>query len=54
MKWMQKNLLKGGRKRGRKRKQSEEGTEEQKIDIAINTNWPFIGPFMKFLRTQGL
>ena len=24
------------------------------IDIAINTNWPFIGPFLKFLEEKGV
>ena len=24
------------------------------IDIAINTNWPFIGPFLKFLEDKGV
>lgn len=28
--------------------------KNKKIDIAINTNWPFIGPFMKFLENTGV
>lgn len=28
--------------------------KEKKIDIAINTNWPFIGPFLKFLDSTGI
>lgn len=26
----------------------------KKIDLAINTNWPFIGPFLKFLEKTGV
>ena len=28
--------------------------KEKKIDFVINTNWPFIGPFMKFLERAGI
>jgi len=28
--------------------------KEKKIDLAINTNWPFIGPFLKFLENKGI
>ena len=28
--------------------------KEKKIDIAIDTGWPFIGPFMKFLESTGI
>ena len=28
--------------------------KEKKIDFAINTNWPFIGPFLKFLEGTGI
>lgn len=28
--------------------------KEKKIDLAINTSWPFIGPFMKFLESTGI
>lgn len=28
--------------------------KNKKIDLAINTNWPFIGPFLKFLEKTGV
>lgn len=28
--------------------------KNKKIDVAINTNWPFIGPFLKFLEGKGV
>lgn len=28
--------------------------KNKKIDIAIDTNWPFIGPFLKFLEDKGV
>lgn len=28
--------------------------KNKKIDIAIDTNWPFIGPFLKFLEGKGV
>lgn len=28
--------------------------KEKKIDLAINTNWPFIGSFLKFLESVGI
>lgn len=28
--------------------------KEKKIDFAINTNWPFIGTFLKFLESKGI
>lgn len=28
--------------------------KEKKIDFAINTNWPFIGPFLRFLENKGI
>lgn len=28
--------------------------KEKKIDFAINTGWPFIGPFLKFLESTGI
>ena len=28
--------------------------KEKKIDFAISTNWPFLGPFMKFLERTGI
>lgn len=27
--------------------------KERKIDFAISTNWTFIDPFLKFLKTEG-
>lgn len=32
----------------------EEALKDKKIDFAIDTNWPFIGPFMKFLECAGI
>lgn len=26
----------------------------KEIDLAVNTNWPFIGPFLKFLEKKGI
>ena len=28
--------------------------KEKKIDVAIDTGWPFIGSFMKFLESTGI
>lgn len=28
--------------------------KDKKIDIAIDTKWPFIGPFLKFLKGYGI
>lgn len=28
--------------------------KSKKIDLAISTNWPFIGPFLKFLEKSGV
>jgi hypothetical protein len=28
--------------------------ENKEIDVAIDTNWPFIGPFLKFLERKGI
>lgn len=28
--------------------------KDKRIDMAINTHWPFIGPFMKFLGSSGV
>ena len=28
--------------------------KNKKIDVAVNTNWPFIGPFLKFLEGKGV
>lgn len=28
--------------------------EKKEIDFAINTNWSFIGPFLKFLESKGI
>lgn len=28
--------------------------KDKEIDIAINTNWPFIGSFLKFLESTGI
>lgn len=28
--------------------------KNKKIDVAINTNWPFIGSFLKFLESMGI
>ena len=32
----------------------KEALKEKKIDLAINTNWPFIGLFLKFLESIGI
>lgn len=32
----------------------KEALKDKKIDLAINTNWPFIGPFLKFLENKGI
>lgn len=32
----------------------KEALKKKKIDIAMNTSWPFIGPFMKFLERTGI
>ncbi|WHE07959.1 hypothetical protein PGH24_04245 [Thermoanaerobacterium thermosaccharolyticum] len=31
-----------------------EALKNKKIDFAINTKWPFIGQFLKFLECQGI
>lgn len=36
------------------RKKVKEALENKKIDFAVNTNWPFIGPFLKFLSNTGV
>jgi len=36
------------------RKKVTKALKEKKIDIAVNTNWPFIGHFLKFLESMGL
>jgi len=28
--------------------------KEKKIDAAVNTNWPFLGQFLKFLESRGI
>ncbi|MCM8829290.1 MAG: hypothetical protein NC902_08470 [Candidatus Omnitrophica bacterium] len=28
--------------------------KEKKVDLAVNTNWPFIGTFLKFLERTGI
>lgn len=28
--------------------------KEKEIDFAINTSWPFIGPFLKFIESTGI
>jgi hypothetical protein len=28
--------------------------KNKEIDVAIDTNWPFIGPFLKFLEKKGI
>lgn len=32
----------------------KEALKKKEIDFAIDTNWPFIGPFMKFLERRGI
>ena len=32
----------------------KEALQEKKIDFAVNTNWPFIGPFMRFFERAGI
>jgi len=36
------------------RKIVKKALEEKKIDLAVSTNWPFIGPFLKFLENTGI
>ena len=36
------------------RKKVKKALKDKKIDLAINTNWPFIGPFLKFLDKTGV
>lgn len=28
--------------------------KNKEIDLAVNTNWPFIGPFLKFIQSKGI
>ena len=36
------------------RRKVKKALKEKKIDFAINTSWPFIGPFLKFLEGTGI
>lgn len=36
------------------RRKVKKSLKDKKIDLAINTNWPFIGPFLKFLDKTGV
>lgn len=50
---MQKNLLKERVKHVEENKRKvKRALEEKKIDFALNTNWPFIGSFLKFLKNR--
>jgi|SRR5690554_2816822 hypothetical protein len=50
---MQKNLLKGRVKHVEESKRKvKKALGEKKIDFALNTNWPFIGSFLKFLENK--
>lgn len=36
------------------RKKVEKALKEKKIDVALETKWPFIGLFLKFLESKGI
>lgn len=36
------------------KKKVKEALKNKEIDLAINTNWPFLGPFLKFLELTGI
>jgi len=36
------------------KREVKKALKEKKIDLAINTRWPFIGPFLKFLENKGI
>ncbi|NSW91456.1 MAG: hypothetical protein HPY74_12420 [Firmicutes bacterium] len=36
------------------RKKVEKALKEKKIDVALETKWPFIGAFLKFLESKGI
>jgi hypothetical protein len=36
------------------KKRVTKALKEKKIDAAIDTKWPFIGPFLKFLESKGI
>lgn len=36
------------------RKKVEKALKERKIDVALETKWPFIGLFLKFLESKGI
>lgn len=36
------------------RRKVKKALKDRKIDMVVNTNWPFIGPFLKFLESKGI
>ena len=36
------------------RRKVKKALKDGKIDMVVDTNWPFIGPFLKFLENKGI
>lgn len=36
------------------RRKVKKALKDRKIDMVVDTNWPFIGPFLKFLESKGI
>ncbi len=36
------------------KREVKKALKNKKVDVAVQTNWPFIGPFMKFLGNMGV